>query len=78
MVKLRDKGTGADLGSISDEELQYIIDQMDEDSPDDTDYHISRAVLSTMKAVAAPSSLTDLLETSMGDRDGFDVEWLEE
>ena len=67
MVKLRDKGTGADLGTISDAELQYIIDQMYEDSPDDTDYHISRDS-STMKP--APIILLE----AMGDRDGFEEE----
>ena len=46
MVELRDKETGRILGSISDEQLQFLIDQLEEESETDTDYYIDAATLS--------------------------------
>ena len=34
MIRLRDKETGADLGTISEEELEFLQDQLEEESSD--------------------------------------------
>jgi processive 1,2-diacylglycerol beta-glucosyltransferase len=75
MIQLRDKQTGALLGSITEEELQFLIDQLEEESSEDRDYYLNRATLETLRNEGASRSLTDLLEKAMGDRDEAEVEW---
>ena len=76
-MRLRDKETGADLGSISDEDFQFLQDQLEEESSDDTDYYINRTELEILKE-NGPPGLIRMLEEAMGDRDGIEVEWIEE
>ena len=77
MVRLRDKETGVDLGSISDEDLDFLQDQLEEESDEDTDYYIGRDELEILKETGPPG-LIRVLEQALGDREGIEVEWIEE
>ena len=79
MIRLRDKDTGAELGEITEEELQFLEDQLEEEFSDDTDYYISRDELRVLKEQGdAPAHLLEMLELALGDRDGLEVQWIEE
>ncbi len=45
MIKLKDKETGEMLGSISDDELQFLIDHLEEEFDEDTDYYLNRVTV---------------------------------
>lgn len=45
MTKLYDKETGKFLGTIRDEQLRFLINQLEEESPDDTDYYLNTATV---------------------------------
>jgi hypothetical protein len=40
MIQLHAKETGVFLGTITDAQLQFLIDQLEEESTDDTDYYL--------------------------------------
>jgi hypothetical protein len=75
MVELRDKETGRILGSISDEQLQFLIDQLEEESDTDTDYYIDDATLEMFAARSIDPKLLTLLRGALGDRKGMEIEW---
>jgi hypothetical protein len=75
MVELRDKETGRILGSISDEQLQFMIDQLEEESDTDTDYYIDDATLEMFAARSIDPKLLTLLRGALGDREGMEIEW---
>ena len=75
MVTLRDKDSGQFLGKISEEELQFLLDQLEEESRDDTDYYIDADTLEFLEEEGGPASLISLLRTALGEREGFDVQW---
>lgn len=77
MIRLRDKETGADLGSISDEDLDFLQDQLEEESSDDADYYIGRDELEILKGTGPPG-LIRMIEEALGDREGIELEWIEE
>jgi hypothetical protein len=77
MIRLRDKETGADLGTISEEELDFLQDQLEEESSDDTDYYIDQAELEILKE-NGPPGLISLLEQALSNREGIEIEWVEE
>ena len=79
MVRLRDKDTGADLGSISEEDLAFLQEQLEEESSSDTDYYINREELEIWKeAGTAPPGLLRMLEEALSTREGFEIQWAEE
>ncbi|MEO8456197.1 MAG: galactosyldiacylglycerol synthase [Chloroflexota bacterium] len=77
MVRLRDKETDADLGEISEEDFQFLQDQLEEESAEDTDYYISRDELTILKEGGGPAGLMQFLEGAMGSREGVEVSWAE-
>jgi len=75
MIQLRDKETGSLLGSISEEDLQFLIDHLEEEYDEDTDYYLNRATLDMLKKEGANDALIGLLESALGDREDVEIEW---
>ena len=75
MIALRVKDTGADLGTISEEQLQFLVDQLEEEYTEDKDYYINRTMLDVMQQSGADPELINLLRRAIGDRDGVEIEW---
>jgi processive 1,2-diacylglycerol beta-glucosyltransferase len=75
VIELFDNDTGASLGSISDAQLQYLVDQMEEESAADTDYYVSRDTLEVFEAQGADPALVTLLRTALGEREDMEIRW---
>ena len=75
MIQLRNKETGSLLGSISDEDLQFLIDNLEEEWKEDADYYLNRATLDMLKSQGASVPLMSLLDTAIGDKDAVEIEW---
>jgi hypothetical protein len=75
MVKLYEKGTRQYLGRISDEELQFLIDNLEEESLTDTDYYINRGTLELLKAKGMSQGLAGLIEGAMGPNDDAEISY---
>ena len=75
MVTLHDNDTGALLGTITDEQLQFLVDQLEEESDDDTDYYINKATLDMIEESGADAALLALLRRALGTREEMDIRW---
>ena len=75
MVKLYEKRTRRYLGRISDEELQFLIDNLEEESLTDTDYYISRATLELLKEKGMSEGLAGLIQGAMGQNDDTEISY---
>ncbi len=49
MIRLRIKETGTELGSITEEDLQFLIDNLEEEWEEDQDYYLNRQTLEMLK-----------------------------
>ena len=76
MIQLRDKETGALLGDITEEQLQFLIDQLEEESEEDNDYYLDQATLNMLKEKGLDASILKLLQDALGDRKDLEIEWL--
>lgn len=74
MAKLRIKESNVEL-PISDEQLQFLIDHLEEESYDDQDYYLNQATIDMLAKQGADPSLITLLREALGDREGIDVVW---
>lgn len=75
MIRLKDKETGSILGSISEDDLQFLIDQLEEEWEEDTDYYLNRATLDMLKNQGASEPLMSLLEAAIGEKESIEIEW---
>jgi hypothetical protein len=75
MIELRDKETKRAVGSITEDQLQFLIDQLEEESIDDTDYYIDGATLEMFADRGIDPQLLTLLREALGNRDGMEIEW---
>ena len=67
--------TGADIGNISDAQLKFLVDQLEEEHDDDKDYFIDRDTLELLSDNDIDEELYELLEKAMGDDDSMDIAW---
>ena len=75
MINVYDNETGALLGAISDEELQFLIDKLEEESLEDQDYYLNRDKLEMLEKAGSQPALMDLLRKALGERDGVEIRW---
>lgn len=75
MIALRDKETGADLGTISEQELEFLADQLEEEFEEDRDYYINQTTVDLIEKNGADPELIALLRRAIGDREGVEIEW---
>ena len=75
MIQLHDAAQGTLIGTITDEELQFLMDQLEEESAEDRDYYISAPTIDMLEDAGADSNLVEMLRGALGQREGFDIRW---
>lgn len=75
MINLKHKDTGQQIGSFSEADLQYLIDELEEEHNEDKDYWLNRAQVEIMKEKGADASLIAMLESALGESDDMEVVW---
>lgn len=75
MITLKNKDTGQYIGSLSEDELQYLIDELEEEHSEDKDYWLNRVQLEIMKEKGADPSFITMLESALGENDDMEVIW---
>lgn len=75
MIELRDKDSGITIGSITEEQLKFLVDQLEEESADDKDYYLNTTTLDMLATKEIDPDLLKLLRGALGDRDEMEIEW---
>ena len=75
MVYLYKKPTGELIGEISKDELQYLVDQMEEESMEDKDYSITNMEIEYFAKHGADPELVTLLRKALGDQNELIIQW---
>jgi len=75
MIHLFDDETGAPVGTITEDQLQYLIDQLEEESSGDTDYYINRDTLDIFEQNGADPGLLGVLRAALGTREDMEIRW---
>ena len=75
MIQLYDKETGASLGTITEEQLQFLVDELEEESSEDQDYYINEPTLDAFEEAGADPALVALLRKALGEREEMEIRW---
>jgi hypothetical protein len=75
MVKLYNAATNQPLGDITDDQLQFLIDQFEEEWDGDQDYYINTATIDMLSDAGADPALLALLQLALGAAGEADIRW---
>ena len=75
MIQLHDKETGAWIGTITEENLRFLIDQLEEESRTDQDYYINETTIDNFEEGGADKGLISLLRGALNGRTEMEVRW---
>ncbi|MBA3530884.1 MAG: galactosyldiacylglycerol synthase [Ardenticatenales bacterium] len=76
MIQLTDKETGADLGTITEEQLQLLKGELEEESSEDRDYYINGVTLEMFEEHGMEAGLVAQLKQALGDREEMEIRWV--
>jgi len=74
-IDLFNAETNEKLGSITEADLQVLVDGLEEESADDQDYYIDEATIELLADGRATEHLVGLLRKAVGSSDGVEIRW---
>ena len=75
MISIFEKNTNKPLGQITEAQLQYLIDNLEEEWSDDQDYAVTPLLLEYFEGLGADPELTSLLRNALAGRDEIEIVW---
>jgi len=75
MIDLYDDATNQLVGSITEADLQVLVDALEEESLEDHDYYIDAATIDVVADGRASEHLVKVLRAALGSKEGVDVRW---
>jgi processive 1,2-diacylglycerol beta-glucosyltransferase len=78
MIELKNEETGESLGSITEAQLQFLIDHLEVESDEDRDYYLNRTTLDALAGKATDPGVIELLRRALGERGEIEIEWSRE
>ncbi len=65
------------VGDVSEEQLDFLIDNLEEEWADDQDYYLNREMINGLAQKGATKDLIELLEKAIGTEDEIDILWVD-
>lgn len=75
MPTLKVVGTDEVIGHISDAQLQFLVQQLEEEHDEDRDYYIDQPTLDVFEENGGDPELVEMLRKALGDNEHLDIEW---
>ena len=75
MIQLLDNETGAALGTITEEQLQFLLGHLEKESPEDQDYYVNADTIDWFEEEGADPTLVALLRQMLGSREDMEIRW---
>ncbi len=75
MIELYNEATGVLIGQITEDQLKFLVGELEEESLEDVDYYLSAATVDMLEADGADSELAGLLRQALDDHGEVDILW---
>ena len=75
MINLYEKGSNKLLGSLSDEQLKFLQDNLEEEWSEDQDYAITAMLVDYFESQGADANLVQILRDALANREEIEVIW---
>ncbi|HEX7858804.1 MAG TPA: galactosyldiacylglycerol synthase [Verrucomicrobiae bacterium] len=75
MIKIFNKETNEALGRISEADLQFLADHLEEESVRDTDYYLMRETIEGFAQQGASPKLMEILRSGLRNGNAVEIRW---
>lgn len=75
MIKVYNTKSNALIGTLTEDQLQFLTDNLEEESLEDQDYAITAMTLAYFQEMGADLALLDMLRQALGDEDELVIRW---
>ena len=75
MIRLYDTESDALLGSITEVQLEFLMNELEEESSSDRDYFITTETVDMLEENGAEPALLTVLRDALSDRDEVEIRW---
>ncbi len=75
MPRLVRLDTGIEIGQITDVQLAFLVEQLEEEHDEDQDYFVDRDTLEVLADNGIDPDLLAMLEKAIGDDESMDIVW---
>ena len=75
MIRLYDTESDALLGSITEIQLEFLMNELEEESSSDRDYFITTDTVDMLEANGADPELLTVLRDALADREEVEIRW---
>jgi hypothetical protein len=75
MIKIFNKETNEFIGRITETDLEFLSEQLEEESIHDRDYYILRETLEQFPQLGASARLMDVLKGGLRDGPSIEIRW---
>jgi processive 1,2-diacylglycerol beta-glucosyltransferase len=65
------------VGEITEEQLDFLIDNLEEEWADDQDYYVNRAMVDMLETKGADRQLIQMLRDAMGENEELEFVWVD-
>jgi len=76
MIELYNVQTGEKIGLITEAQLQFLVEQLEEESPEDQDYAIAPMTIAYFSSMGADPQLLSILTSALGSQDELIIRWV--
>jgi hypothetical protein len=78
MIKIFNKDTGEFIGNITETQLQFLIDNLEEEAEDDVDYYINIPTIESFTEKGAEPELIEVLKKGLGVKEEMEIRYKKE
>jgi hypothetical protein len=75
MIQLYDAETDEPCGTLSEEQFEVLVDALEEEGPDDSDYYLNVEVVDMLEGSGTDPDLVRKLRKALAGRDEMDIRW---
>ncbi len=75
MIKLYDADSDVEIGSITEEQLDLLVENLTEESLDEYSWNIDAPALTSLESNGADSTLVTLLRRALGPRTSMEIRY---
>ena len=78
MFKLYNEDTNEYIGTITMSQMQFLVDELEEESIDDKDYYLNELTIGMLEADHADADLVALLRQALDEHGEVNIVWKRE
>lgn len=75
MIEVFDRETGSSVGSITEEQLEFLMKHLVEEDSRDQDYFIDKSTIELLTEKGIDPALREMLTDALGKRDSMELLW---